>query len=57
MKRIFGNRMVVPSFSGLLKESAKIKPILVIKNGADSSYRKGGVAAVLLIEQFFVCDV
>lgn len=41
--------MVVPSFSGLLKESAKIKPILVIRNGAGLSNREGEVAAVLLV--------
>lgn len=41
--------MLVPSFSGLLKESAKIKPNLMIRNGAGLSNRKGEVIAVLLI--------
>ena len=34
--------MLVPSFSGLLKESAKIESILVIKNRAGLSFRKRG---------------
>ena len=41
--------MLVPSFSGLLKESAKIESILVIRNGAGLSNRKGVVIAVLLV--------
>ncbi len=41
--------MAVPSFSGLLKESAKIESILVIKNRAGLSFRKGEVIAVLLV--------
>ena len=41
--------MLVPSFSGLLKESAKIKPNLMIRNGAGLSNRKGEVVAVYLL--------